>query len=248
MFDAGRRPIGRLFYWLVAATMIGSAVRGSGAAPVPQSGPVTTTIADTVFLADGSKAQGNLIITWPAFLTASGSAVAGGATTASLGANGTLSVVLVPNAGATPAGVYYTVVYQLGPGQVRTEFWVVPTTTPANLAAVRTTPGSGIAGQPVSMQYVNSELATKANDSAVVHLSGTEIISASKSGSEKKDAAMSFLENALATVDAVAAREIVDPEKFRNGISKVIDGTVECLNASTWAKGTPQAAVIAPQQ
>jgi hypothetical protein len=98
------------------------------------------------------------------------------------------------------------------------------------------------------MQYVNSELATKANDSAVVHLSGTEIISASKSGSEKKDAAMSFLENALATVDAVAAREIVDPEKFRNGISKVIDGTVECLNASTWAKGTPQAAVVAPQQ
>jgi hypothetical protein len=228
--------------------MIGFAVRSSGAAPVPQSGPVTTTIADTVFLADGSKAQGNLIITWPAFLTASGSAVAGGATTTSLGANGTLSVVLVPNAGATPAGVYYTVVYQLGPGQVRTEFWVVPTTSPANLAAVRTTPGSGIAGQPVSMQYVNSELATKANDSAVVHLSGTEIISASKSGSEKKDAAMSFLENALATVDAVAAREIVDPEKFRNGISKVIDGTVECLNASTWAKGTPQAAVVAPQQ
>jgi hypothetical protein len=248
MFDAGRRPIGRLFYWLVAATMIGFAVRSSGAAPVPQSGPVTTTIADTVFLADGSKAQGNLIITWPAFLTASGSAVAGGATTTSLGANGTLSVALVPNAGATPAGVYYTVVYQLGPGQVRTEFWVVPTTSPANLAAVRTTPGSGIAGQPVSMQYVNSELATKANDSAVVHLSGTEIISASKSGSEKKDAAMSFLENALATVDAVAAREIVDPEKFRNGISKVIDGTVECLNASTWAKGTPQAAVVAPQQ
>jgi hypothetical protein len=33
---------------------------------------------------------------------------------------------------------------------------------------------------------------------------------------------MSFLENALATVDAVAAREIVDPEKFRNGVSKII--------------------------
>ena len=48
---------------------------------------------------------------------------------------------------------------------------------------------------------------------------------------------MSFLENALATVDAVAAREIVDPDKFRDGISKIIDGTVECLNASTWAKG-----------
>jgi len=69
----------------------------------------------------------------------------------------------------------------------------------------------------------------------------------SKSGAEKKDAAMSFLENALATVDAVAAREIVNPEAFREGISKIIDGTVECLNASTWAKGSGQSSVVATQ-
>jgi len=181
MFDAGRRPFGRLFYWLVMAMMIsGPGLRANGAAPVPQSGPATTTISDTVFLADGSKAQGNLIITWPAFLTASSTAVAGGMTTVTLGANGALSVALVPNAGASPAGVYYTVVYQLGPGEVRTEYWVVPTTSPANLAAVRTTPGSGTAGQPVSMQYVNSGLATKADDSAVVHLNGAETISGVK--------------------------------------------------------------------
>ena len=61
-----------------------------------------------------------------------------------------------------------------------------------------------------------------------------------KSGAEKKDAAMSFLESALQTIDAVAAREIVDSEKFKNGISKIIDGTVECLNASTWSKGGAQ--------
>ena len=53
--------------------------------------------------------------------------------------------------------------------------------------------------------------------------------------------------NALATVDAVAAREIADPDKFRNGVSKIIDGTVECLNASTWAKVTPQASTVTPQ-
>jgi len=51
---------------------------------------------------------------------------------------------------------------------------------------------------------------------------------------------MSFLENALATVDAVAAREIVNPEKFREGISKIIDGTVQCLNSSTWARAGRQ--------
>ena len=60
-----------------------------------------------------------------------------------------------------------------------------------------------------------------------------------KPGSEKKDAAMSFLQNALSTVDAVAAREIIEPDKFRDGISKIIDGTVECLNASTWCKQQP---------
>lgn len=71
-------------------------------------------------------------------------------------------------------------------------------------------------------------------------VNGIESLFASKSGVEKKDAAMSFLENALATMDAVAARDIVEPEKFRDGISKIIDGTVECLNASTWAKGGQQ--------
>ena len=132
MFDAGRRPFGRLFYWLVAGVMItGSGLTATGAAPVPQNGPASTTIADTVFLADGNTAQGNLIITWPAFVTASGTAVAGGTTNVTLGANGALSVALVPNASATPAGVYYTVVYQLGPGEIRTEYWVVPATSPA---------------------------------------------------------------------------------------------------------------------
>ena len=67
-------------------------------------------------------------------------------------------------------------------------------------------------------------------------VSAIETLFRGKSGAEKKDAAMMFLQNALATVDAVAAREIVNPEGFKEGISKIIDGTVECLNASTWAK------------
>ena len=70
-------------------------------------------------------------------------------------------------------------------------------------------------------------------------VSGIEGLFGDKPGSEKKDAAMSFLQNALAMTDAVAAREIVNPENFKNGISKIIDGTVECLNASTWCKQPP---------
>ena len=147
MFDAGRRPMVRLFYLVLTALVsVNLGLRCGGAAP--SAG--TTTVSDTVYLADGTTAQGSLIITWPAFVTASGTAVAAGTTNVGLGANGALSVALVPNEGATPAGVYYSVIFQLGP--------------------------------------------------------------------------------------AVAAREIVDAEKFRQGISLVIDGTVQCLNASTWAK------------
>ncbi len=77
-------------------------------------------------------------------------------------------------------------------------------------------------------------------------VSGIEGLFGGKTGAEKKDAAMSFLESALQTVDAVASREIVEPEKFKDGISKIIDGTVECLNASTWAKNTPQGTGVNP--
>src|SRR5205814_1419769 len=88
-----------------------------------------------------------------AFVTAEGTAVAPGSSSVKLGSNGALSVALAPNTGAMPAGVYYTVVYQLGPGQVKSEYWVVPTTSPANLAAVRTTPGSGLPAQPLRNRY-----------------------------------------------------------------------------------------------
>ena len=56
------------------------------------------------------------------------------------------------------------------------------------------------------------------------------------SGSEKKNAAMSFLQGALSITDAVSGKEIVDETLFRSGLSKILDGTVDCLNASVWAK------------
>lgn len=84
------------------------------------------------------------------------------------------------------------------------------------------------------MNFLNQLLRGIAFIPALVN--GIEGLFGGKSGAEKKDAAMSFLESALATVDAVSAREIVDPEKFRSGVSMVVDGVVLCLNASAWAK------------
>jgi len=57
-----------------------------------------------------------------------------------------------------------------------------------------------------------------------------------QSGQQKKDSAVSFVTAALQLTEAVANREIVDETKFKEGLSKVIDGTVECLNASSWAR------------
>jgi hypothetical protein len=123
MRETGRRPQGRLCFWVLVLAC-GLRAAAFGAAPVPQSGPATTTVTDTVYNADGSTAQGNLIIQWPAFTTAGGSQVAAGTTSAALASNGTFSIALVPNAGATPAGVYYTVTYQLGPRRLFT--WTIP--------------------------------------------------------------------------------------------------------------------------
>ncbi len=64
----------------------------------------------------------------------------------------------------------------------------------------------------------------------------TEGLFGGRSGSDKKDAALSFVQAALSMTDALANRQIVDENKFKDGLGKVIDGTVECLNASLWAK------------
>jgi len=143
--------------------------------------PATTTISDTVYRADGTPAAGTLLISWPTFSTASGQAVASGTKSVTLGTGGALSVALVPNAGAAPTNTFYTVVYQLSDGTVKTEFWSVGTTSPTTVAAVRTTPGSGSsAAPPATKQYVDAAVASKANDSAVVHLSGAETITGTK--------------------------------------------------------------------
>lgn len=69
---------------------------------------------------------------------------------------------------------------------------------------------------------------------AVVH--GVEALFGSKSGAEKKEAALSFATSAVSMTDAVMNKQIVDADKFRDGLGKIIDGVVQCLNASAWAK------------
>jgi hypothetical protein len=60
----------------------------------------------------------------------------------------------------------------------------------------------------------------------------------SRSGSQKKDAALGFISAALSLGEALSDKQVVDEDKFRDGLSKIIDGVVQCLNASVWAKKT----------
>ncbi len=67
-------------------------------------------------------------------------------------------------------------------------------------------------------------------------VSAVEGLFGSKNGNQKKDAALSFIGAALNLGEAISDKEVVDEQKFREGLSKVIDGVVQCLNASVWAK------------
>ena len=69
---------------------------------------------------------------------------------------------------------------------------------------------------------------------SVVH--GVEGLLGPKAGADKKNAALTFAQSAISVTDAIANKQIVDPAKFSEGLGKVIDGVVACLNASVWAK------------
>jgi hypothetical protein len=67
-------------------------------------------------------------------------------------------------------------------------------------------------------------------------VNGVEGLLGSKTGSEKKQAVLSFVGAALGINEAVANKQIVDGDKFNSGLSKMIDGVVDCMNASVWNK------------
>ena len=119
----------------------------------------TTTVQGTVYRADGTAAQGTVIVSWPAFATATNQAVAAGSVTANIGVDGFLTLNLAPNQGAYPDGTYYTAIYHLNDGTVTKEYWVVPAAATAAIASVRAqlAPAT-VAVQAVSKAYVDTSI------------------------------------------------------------------------------------------
>ncbi|HEX6879242.1 MAG TPA: hypothetical protein VF135_02670, partial [Terriglobales bacterium] len=109
---------GRFFCW----ALIGFVVFSIG---MPLHAARTTRISDVIYRADGLPAAGTLVISWPAFTSGDGEAVAAGRMSVNIGVSGTVDLALVPNTGSTPAS-YYTVVIKATDGTSSTEYWTVP--------------------------------------------------------------------------------------------------------------------------
>jgi hypothetical protein len=107
--------------WMLCWIVIGVAAM-TAAHKICAQGVSTTTVQGTVYLASGQAGAGTLVVSWPAFTTAAGQAIAADSLTVTIPSNGAVSVSLAPNVGALPAGQYYTAVFYMSDGTVSTQY------------------------------------------------------------------------------------------------------------------------------
>ncbi len=150
--------------WIRAGRWIGMSLIGLAWAWVACAQTISTTsVQGTVYLANGAPGSGTLQLSWPAFTTASGNAIAAGRTSTTIGTDGFVSVNLVPNLGSSPAGLFYTAVYNMSDGSASTEYWVVPAAAQATVAQVRAqVMPAAQAVQAVTKSYVDQAIQTAA--------------------------------------------------------------------------------------
>ena len=117
----------------------GAAAGPSSQAPKPKAlqAPTLTQILDTVYRADGTPAQGSVLLSWPAFTTAGGQAVTPGSLVVQLDASGGFNASVAPNTGASPVGTYYRATFKLDDGTTDSEYWVVPAVQQTTIGAIR---------------------------------------------------------------------------------------------------------------
>src|SRR5208337_2527413 len=136
------------------------------------NGPTLCQISDTVYRADGSPAQGTVLISWQAFTTAAGQSVTPGSLLVTLDEGGGFNASLAPNTGASPAGSYYRALFKLNDGTTETELWVVPNTQTTTIGAIR----SKLVPANQAAQFLTRDYA----DSYYVGLASTQTITGLK--------------------------------------------------------------------
>ncbi len=149
---------------------------GLPAAALPRASkapsPTLCQINDTVYRADGTPAQGTVLLSWPSFTTAAGQTVTPGSLLVKLDDNGGFNASLAPNTGAIPAGTYYRAIFKLDDGTNETEFWVVPNTQSTTIGAIR----SKLVPANQAAQFLTRDFA----DSNYLNLTGNETVAGVK--------------------------------------------------------------------
>lgn len=163
------RLSGRFFPVLISLVLV---VLLPHAAAAFDPSPTLCQIQDTVYRADGSPAQGTIVIQWSAFTTAAGQPVATGTLAVTLGQQGQFNASLAPNTGATPAGSYYKVTYKLSDGTTSNEVWSVPAAQTTTIGAIR----SKLVPATQAVQFLTRDFA----DSHYLGLAGDQSVSGVK--------------------------------------------------------------------
>src|SRR5271166_5240914 len=173
MMPTLNRLTGRFFTVLISLSLAILVPRAAFAAGGTK--PLTPTlcqISDTVFRADGTPAQGTVLMSWPAFTTAAGQAVSPGSLLVTLDSSGGFNTSVAPNTGASPAGTYYKAIFKLDDGTTETEFWVVPNAQTTTIGAIR----SKLVPAQQAAQFLTRDFA----DSNYVSLASTQSITGVK--------------------------------------------------------------------
>lgn len=193
------RPLRRLFYWPLMVALLAVAVGNSWAQTAK------TQVVDSLYRADGTPAQGMLLISWPAFTTANGEAVAAGSMSVKIGAQGAVNIALFANTGSLPASSY-KVTLKLTDGTTSDEYWTIPAVTSTTIGAVRSKVApAAVAQQFVGRDYFETRLAQVALPTDLVHLAGDEQIAGTKTFAQSPK-----VPAPLATQDAATKKYVDD--------------------------------------
>src|ERR1700722_14366016 len=213
----------------------------------------TTTVQGTVYLANGQPGAGTLLISWPSFTTAAGQAVAADSITVAIGTDGFLSVNLAANLGATPAGEFYTAVYDMSDGTTTTQYWVVPAAANASLSAVQAqVMPAAQAVQTVSKAYVDEAIAELSASSGLSASGGTLTGPLYLSGDPTQPlqaADKHYVDTQVATAVPLAGGNMTGPltTPTVNGVhAPAVASSQTTLQAAMTAAGTNGAMVIPP--
>jgi len=166
------RLTGRFFTVLISLSLAICLPRMAFAGGTKSPSPTLCQISDTVYRADGSPAQGTVLISWQSFTTSAGQAVTPGSLLVTLDASGGFNASLAPNTGASPAGTYYKAIFKLDDGTTETEFWVVPNAQTTTIGAIR----SKLVPSQQAAQFLTRDFA----DSNYVSLASTQSITGVK--------------------------------------------------------------------